>query len=429
MVYRVDLGSYLSSLHGIKEYLSLGTVEREYGATRQIYRNREKIVEFYVKDSEIRCISNVLASREDLYRVLGVSSDREAYDKILYGVENPLQLNTVSFNEYFKESDLSLWSLPFMKYFREDGGYYLTSSILIACIDRVCNASFHRMMYIDREKAVVRIVPRHLYHIYSRYRERGRDTPVAVVLGVHPIYEIASAITTRYGLFELEIAARLLSDNRVVKTPRYGIPVPATASIVLEGVISRDEYVDEGPFTDILGLTDIKRKQPVFRLEAIYVSRVVPQLYHAIVPSLWEHVYLMGFPREALIYGVLKSVSPSIKSIRLSPGSGGWLHAIVSIKQSRPGEARNIGLSVIHAHPSVKHVVVVDDDIDVDDPYMVEWAIATRVRGSEDIIVLRDFYGSTLDPRSRDGLGDKVIIDATKPFDEPWDKYRRVEIP
>lgn len=90
------------------------------------------------------------------------------------------------------------------------------------------------------------------------------------------------------------------------------------------------------------------------------------------------------------------------------------------------GEARLAAFAAITAHPSVKHVFIVDEDIDVDNPLEVEWAIATRLKGGDDIIVLKNVKGSTLEPRSRDGVGDKVIFLAVKPFNEPWEKYRRV---
>ena len=408
--------------------VELGNLSREYEVTRYAYMYRENTLVFRVNNSEVVCYSNLISSRRDLYSFLNAKNDKEAYTKLLNSIKKPRRLDTMPFSEYFERVDFSLLDIPFIKYFREDGGYYLTGSIVIACIEEFCNASFHRMMYVDQDKAAIRIVPRHLYFIYSKYRAMGRDLPVAVVLGVDPAVEIAAASSAPLGVFELEVAAAISGDDKVVKTPLYNIPVPAHSSIVLEGVISHDEFVDEGPFTDIIGLLDEKRRQPVFKLEAVYAN-VDGLFYHAIVPSFPEHVYLMGFPREAQIYDFVKNIAPTVRSVRLTPGSGGWLHAVISMKQHKPGEARSIGIAVINAHPSVKHVIVVDEDIDVDNPLMIEWALATRVKGSEDIIVLKGLRGSTLDPRSSDGYGDKVIVDATKPFDEPWTKYRRVRIP
>ncbi|OYT40648.1 MAG: ubiquinone biosynthesis protein UbiD [Desulfurococcales archaeon ex4484_58] len=412
-----------------REIIFLDNVSREYEVTRYVYENRDKVIVFKLKGSDITCYTNIFSDRRDLYSILKVENDIEAYERIIYALNNPIKPDLADFNEYFIETNYTLDHMPFIKYFREDGGYYLTSSIIIACIGDICNASYHRMMYRNNREAVVRIVPRHLYRIYRGYSEKGEDTPVAVVLGVDPLFGVFAASTPPYGVFELESFISLEQREKIVKTPKYRIPVPSSSSIVLEGVISSREYSDEGPFVDVLGLSDTIRKQPVFKLDRIYVNKHTGPYYHAIVPSLWEHILLMGFPREALIYDSVRKVSPNIKAIRLTFGSGGWLHAVVSIKQGRPGEARNVGLAVFNAHPSVKHVVIVDDDINIDDPLMIEWAIATRVKGGEDLIVLKDLYGSTLDPRSDEGLGDKVLVDATKPFNEPWSKYRRASIP
>lgn len=407
----------------------IGAIGSEYEITRQAFHNKDSILLFSLREhDEIMCYTNIISTRKLLYKALHVQSDSEAYEKLLYALNNPLSLETVSFNEYFKETNYTLEDLPFIKYYREDGGYYLTSSIIVSCYGEICNASFHRMMRINEHEATIRIVPRHLHYLVRKYHSEGKPAPVAIVLGLHPVAEIAAASSPPLSVYEFTVAARLLGDNKAVKTPIHGIPVPAYASIILEGIIDQTE-APEGPFVDILRLTDKQRKQPVFKLEAVYVNKNYPPYYHAIVPGLEEHIYLMGFPRESLIYDSLRKIAPEIKGVRLTPGSGGWLHAVISIKKTRRGEAKNIGLAVLVGHPSVKHVVVVDDDIDIDDPYSIEWAIATRVKGSEDIIILRNLRGSTLDPRSNEGIGDKIIIDATKPFDQPWEYYRRAEIP
>uniref|UniRef100_A0A7C4D7E4 Anhydromevalonate phosphate decarboxylase n=2 Tax=Staphylothermus marinus TaxID=2280 RepID=A0A7C4D7E4_STAMA len=404
------------------------SVDRELEITRLAYEHREDILVFQPNDSNYKCVTNILSSRKDLYVLMGVEGDRDAYNKLINSMSNPVKPEFVDFNEYFVKTDHGLKNIPFIKYFKEDGGYFLTSSIIAACINNICNASIHRVMLIDDTRAVVRIVPRHLHYIHEQYRSDGRDTPVAIVLGVNPLIELAAASSPPLGVYEIYVAGNLTNDPRVVKTPLYGIPVPASSSIVIEGVLSRDEVADEGPFVDILGLVDKRRKQPVFKLNAIYVNKRFEPLVHAIIPSFTEHIILMGFPREVSIYNALIGNYDVVK-IRLTQGSAGWLHAVLSIRKRREGEGIAAGLSVIHAHPSVKHVIVVDNDIDIDNPMEVEWAIATRFKASENMVVLKNMPGSTLDPRSEDGLGDKLVIDATKPLNEPWDKYRRVNIP
>jgi UbiD family decarboxylase len=89
------------------------------------------------------------------------------------------------------------------------------------------------------------------------------------------------------------------------------------------------------------------------------------------------------------------------------------LHAVISISKNHPGDGKNAILAAFAGHPSLKHVVVVDEDIDVDNLEMVEWAIATRFQADRDLIVIREARGSTLDPSGREGFGAKMGIDAT----------------
>ena len=415
-----------------KQVLDAGFISRDYVVTRLTYENRNRLLLFKLSDlvEDTIVYSNITTSRRDIQVNLGAKSLEEAYIKLLEAVNSPVKLETVEFSDYFTETDLDFSKLPFLKYYREDGGYYLTSSVYITCFESICNASFHRTMYYSRGRVVLRIVPRHLHYIISKYSGRGQDTPAALVLGLSPLQELASATSPPLGVFEISIGAALTGNNKIVKTPRYGIPVPAEASIIVEGVISRTEKAPEGPFTDILMLLDHVREQPVFIGEHLYLSRSIPRAVHAIVPGLWEHQLLMGFPREAQIYVETKRVVPCVSAVRLTEGGSLWLHAVISVNDACSYfDAKLAALTAITAHPSVKHVIVVDDDIDIDDPVMVEWAIATRCKGSEDVFVIPNIRGSTLEPRSISGAGDKVVVMAIKHRNEPRDKYTRVKVP
>lgn len=414
-----------------KELVSGFIIEREYDMTRISYRNKDKVVIAQVRGfNDFLLYSNILTSRRDIVNLLGAKNLEEAYEKLEKAHLTQRQLEVVDFRNFFTEVETDLSTIPFLKFYREDGGYYLTSSVYIICYEKICNASYHRTMYLSKDRAVLRVVPRHLYYIMSKYFERGKDAPLAIVLGLDPVHEIAAAMTPPLGIFEVSMGAGLGGEHRIVKTPRYGIPVPANVSIVIEGVLLREGRSPEGPFTDMLMLVDQVREEPVLEVRHLYISKNKPLLVHAIVPGLWEHQLLMGFPREAHIYMELRRVVPCVKAIRLTEGGSTWLHGIVSVTRNcSEGDAKLAALTAIAAHPSIKHVVVVDDDIDVDDPMAVEWALATRVKGGEDIMVIKNIRGSTLEPRSRDGVGDKVIVLAIAPRNEPFEKYKRVEIP
>lgn len=419
----------LSSRLG-KRVIEYGVVEREYDITRISYRERDALVLFKVRGlDDVLLFSNLLTTRRDIAALLGVKSLEEAYLTIEKAQQMPAQLEQSNFEEHFSEVELDLSKLPFLKFYREDGGFYLTSSVYIACYESLCNASYHRTMYLSKNKAVLRIVPRHLHYIMSSFLKRGKDTPAALVLGLDPYHEVAAATSPPLGVFELAVGAALGGERRVAKTPKYEIPVPVNASIVVEGTISKTEKALEGPFVDMLMLVDIAREQPVFVAEHIYVSRNKPLLVHAIVPGLWEHQLLMGFPREAHMYVELKRAVPCVEAVRLTDGGSMWLHGVIAVsRECSEGDAKLAALTAISAHPSIKHVIVVDNDIDVDNAATIEWAIATRVKGGSDVLILRDVRGSTLEPRGKDGVGDKVVVLAIAPRNEPYEKYRRVEI-
>jgi len=381
-----------------------------------------KIVEFKVKNCEWNLVAGVFSRRDRLYSVLGAETDFEAYSKLLHAVTHPSKPREVTFENFFKEVELTLDRLPFIKFFPRDGGRYLTSCIYVACIDDVCNASIHRTMLVGRHEVVARIVPRHLEEIRRRYRQRGEDTPVAIVVGAHPLNMIAAASSPPFGVFEIEVAASL-GDIAVSYTPKYSIPVPTPAAFVLEGRIT-EELVDEGPFADLLKTYDRVRKQPLIKIERVYVGE---ELANIVIPTGSEHRLLQSFYREALVWDSVRKIVPRVCKVRLTPGSGSWLHAVVSIEKLHEGDGKNAIAAAFAAHPSLKLVVVVDCDIDPDDYEQIEWAIATRFQAHRDLVLISNARCSTLDPSSEDGLCTKVGIDATTPLSNR-EKYLRVEV-
>jgi UbiD family decarboxylase len=154
-------------------------------------------------------------------------------------------------------------------------------------------------------------------------------------------------------------------------------------------------------------------------------------VYEALLPSGAEHKLLMGLPHEALIWESVSKMVPNVYAVNLTPGGCGWLHAVISIEKQVDGDGKNALLAAFAAHPSLKHVVVVDKDINVFDVSDVEWAIATRFQASEDLVVVENVRGSTLDSSANQetGLTSKMGIDATRPFLKPKEKFERARIP
>ncbi|MCE4617182.1 MAG: UbiD family decarboxylase [Desulfurococcales archaeon] len=379
-----------------------------------LIKKHEKLgqpVEFTVREQEITHTAAYLTNRQRIRALLNTKTVAEAYMKLLKMIESPPTLKIEEKHPIEREGKIGgANELPWIKYYEKDGGYYLTSPIIVSCMKGICNASIHRIMRKD-DTLAIRIVPRHLYTMLQEARAKNESLPVTIILGVHPIYLLLAATSPEKGLYELAPAASALGD-RLYKSPIHEHPIP-DATIVAEAYLEPED-VEEGPFVDAMGTYDRVRLQPKLKIEKVYYRPGEP--VHSILPGGLEHAMLMGFPREAQIYQTVLKTVPRVHKVRLTPAGGGWLHAVVSITKNTDGDAKNAILAAFAGHPSLKHVIVVDQDIDPDDPEQVEWAIATRFQAHKDLILIHNARGSTLDPSSKDGLTSKMGMDATKPL-------------
>ena len=367
----------------------------------------------------IPAAGNIICNRRALYRLLGVEQDPEAYRRILEAVEKPREPSEDDMQEYYATCERV--NLPAVRFYECDGGPYLTGSIIIACHGGVCNASIHRMMKLSDTEYAVRIVPRHLYRML---KEAGGSIPAAVVLGAHPLVEVAAATSPPYGVFELNVAAGLGWNGRVCHTPRYGIPVPCDAGVILEGRLG-PETAPEGPFADILLLCDRVREQPVFRIEACYVRRDGGIVWQ-VLPGGEEHKLLMGFPREALVWDAVRRATGREPRVRLLSSTGGWLAAAIAFDDIDVATAKIALMAAFAAHPSLKMAIVTLSDIDIEDDGELLWAMATRIASPSDILIVPEARVSTLDPSSHDGVGVKIGIVAVPRGER--DRFRRARL-
>jgi len=403
-----------------------GTLSRDFEVARVIreWQGRGPVIVYRVEGCPQDSASNLLDLRFKLYKALGVRSDEEAYLKIFDAMSSPARPSVVGAPR-LREAEGGLMEIPAVRFYEKEAGPYLSSAIFIACYDGVCNASIHRILVKDKRVGVVRVVPRHLWELYLKAKSRGQDLPVSVVIGVHPAIMVAAASSPRFGVFEVDVASKLLGNLWVYESPVHGNPVPLGSAVVIEGLLSRD-MAEEGLYADVVGTYDRVRNQPVLKVLKVYLD--VNELTHVILSGGLEASLLIGFTKEAAIWEAVSKVVARVHKVRLTPASGGWLHAVISIDKRHEGDAKNAIMAAFVAHPSLKQVIVVDSDIDPDDPSQVEWAIATRFQADEDLVIVRNARGSTLDPSSRDGLTAKMGIDATKPLNAGME-YEKPRIP
>jgi len=355
------------------------------------------------------------------------------YGKLLNALANPVLPKTVSdapVKEVQEEPRLS--RIPVLTYFERDAGAYITSAVISARSGdgSIENVSTHRLLVLDDRRLAIRLVPRHLFRLWSMAKEKKKDLDVAIALGVHPAVSLAAASSPPFGVSEYGVANTLLNGAlQIVRCEKVDVYAPAEAELVLEGRISFKEEVMEGPLVDITGTYDIQRMQPV--VEVVNIMHRDDYVYQALLPGGLEHRLLMGIPREAAIYEAVSKVVPHTRAVNLSSGGCGWLHAVISIDKQTDGDAKNALLAAFAAHPSLKHAVVVDEDIDIFSPEEVEWAIALRFQADEDLIIIPKVRGSTLDPSGdqEQGLTTKMGIDATRPLAVAEEKFEKAKVP
>jgi len=385
-----------------------------------------------VKGSSAKIVAGVCGTRQRLCSALGVTQET-LYQKIIEAWLKPTHPKVVRsgpVNEVVERARLS--KLPILTHFEHDAGAYVTSPVISArsANGKTENVSIHRLQVLDDRHLAIRLVPRHLYQMWKTAKEKKESLDVAIAVGTHPAVMLAAASPVPFGVNEFGVANAFLSNKMtLVKCENVNAYAPAEAEIVLEGRILTDKEVTEGPLVDITGTYDIRRQQPVVELVSMMHRR--DYMYQALLPSGAEHKLLMGLPHETMIWEAVSKVVPTVKAVNLSAGGCGWLHAIVSIDKLTDGDAKNALMAVFSAHPSLKHAVVVDTDIDVYDLEMVEWAIATRFQASEDLLVIPQARGSTLDPSAdqETGLTAKVGVDATRPLSKPREKFDKAFVP
>ena len=383
----------------------------------RIIRGADKMLCFEDLDGHV-CVANTVFDRKSLSVALDIP-ETEIVPRLAKSSYSGRVVNAGSLT--FREANLD--ELPILRHFPKDGGKYITTGIVFSAYGGVVNASIHRLMVLDAKHLVGRIVEgRHTDKLMKAAFANGEKLPIAIAIGTHPAVTFAACTRVPEGC-EMKYAAEILQSDLKVYTCPNGVAVPE-AEIVLYGWITPEVH-EEGPFVDISGTYDPVRKQPVIELAGMYMKQ--DYIYHALIPAGPEHKMLMGAPYEPRIFQAV-SAGVNVKDVYLTKGGAGYFHAVIKIKKMTEGDAKNAIMAAFGAHTSLKHVVVVDEDIDIYNPEDVEFAIATRVRADRDILVISGVRGSSLDPcRMGDGLNVKAGVDATYPLDEA-ENYIRAEI-
>lgn len=314
--------------------------------------------------------------------------------------------------------DVDLNRLPITWHAPMDRGWYIDATVCLVHHPetRVRNASVHRLYIHEKNQTGLWMSPFNLWHIIQMWWERDEACPIAIAVGTDPSVMMAASTSMPLEWDEMAFAGAQRGkpvDLCLART--VNVEVPATAELIIEGLIPPHERKMEAPFVEFTGYYGDERLAPVINVTAI--THRNNMIYNDIVtgpPPDENQPMLITNAAEA--YQVIKRVFPeqNIVDVYLTPGGCTYFNCVVSIKKVYPGQGRQVASAVL-AYQGIKNVIVVDDDIDARNHVQVEWAVATRSRGKLDMIFVPESLGCPLDPTTTDAHVQKVGIDATRP--------------
>jgi 2,5-furandicarboxylate decarboxylase 1 len=328
-----------------------------------------------------------------------------------------------------REVDLATL-LPLPTHNEHDSGPYVTAGILITRNPRTGqqNVSIHRCQLSGPNRLGVLLLPRHAHMFFEMAEQQGAPLDAAIVVGVDPLTLLASQAIAPMDVDELTIAGALQGRPLpVVKCLGSELRVPAEAEIVIEGRFLPRVREPEGPFGEFPQYYGERGNRHVMEVDV--VTHRKDAIFHTVGGGGLEHLLLGAIPREATLLAHLKRTFPNVLDVHLSPGGVMRYHLYVQIKKRQEGEAKNIMMGAFAGSFDVKHVIVVDDDVDIHNPTEVEWAVATRFQADRDLLVVPESQGSKLDPSTRDGVGAKMGMDATKSLAAGEMVFKRIRVP
>jgi 2,5-furandicarboxylate decarboxylase 1 len=379
----------------------------------------------------IPVVANLFADRSWIADSLRVPTD-QLLSRFQHAVRHPLpwvEVTSAPVQEVVHRDVDLLRQLPIPKHNEHDSGPYITAALLIARNPKtgIQNVSIHRCQVSGPDRIGVLLLPRHTRHYFGMAEEAGEALEIALVIGAHPALILASQAIAALDCDEMEIAGALLDQPvEMIRCRTNRVRVPAYAEIVIEGRILPNIREPEGPFGEFPQYYGPRADREVIHVDAI--THRSNAIFHTIVGGGIEHLLLGAIPREATLLDHLQRSFPSVRDVRLTRGGTCRYHLAVKIAKTSAGEPKNIIMGAFGGHYDLKQVVVVDTDVDIDDPSEIEWAIATRFQADRDLVVVSGAQGSKLDPSSADGVSAKMGLDATKPLATQPMEFKRIHV-
>lgn len=320
------------------------------------------------------------------------------------------------------ESDINLYDLiPLYRINAYDGGFYIAKGAVVSRdpLDPddfgKQNVGIYRMQVHGPDTISLLSVPSHDMGRQIRMAEReGVPLKIAVMIGNHPAVALFAGTPVGYDESEYEYASAMMGAPLTLTESGNGADILADSEYVIEAELLHDERVPEGPFGEFPGSYSGIRQVPKFKVTA--VSHRTDPIYESIyIGKGWtEHDTLIGLHTSTPIYSQLKKDFPEVKAVNALYQHG--LTAIISVENRMAGFAKSVAMRALgtpHGLMYLKNIILVDDSVDPFDLNQVMWALSTRTR-ADDIMVLKGMAMVPIDPSAVvPGKGHHLIIDAT----------------
>lgn len=376
-------------------------------------------------------VANLFASPKRLAKIFGTKPETltTAWLSFAHKRIKPQIVSSAPVKDIIKSGDaIDLEEFPIPTHFSNDAGRYITAGVILAKdpITGVGNMSFARLQVLQKNTLGTSLHSRgDLWRYQQKQEELGRGLEVAIAIGVHPAISIAAATQLPPDEDELELAGGILdSPVEVIKAETIDLFVPASAEMIIEGIIQPNTRVDEGPFGEYTGYASARSTRNVLTVTAITHRK--DMIFQDITPGYSkDHLNLSKISRVPRVFEALRRSFSNVTNIHY-PHSGTHYHCYVSMHNPLPGQAKQVLAMLFGLDMYLKLVIVVDDDIDVTNEQEVLWAVATRFQADRDTILLEGVACNLLDPSAENGLSAKLGIDATF---SPNKKIEKTQLP
>jgi UbiD family decarboxylase len=461
----IDLRQWIDTLDKEGELRRVGAEvdwDREIGAiARRVLEKKGPALLFenikgYQRGPCTRLFTGGLGDRRRLALALGFPKDVSNRELVGYVMQKnreaipPVIVRTGPVKDHvLRGADVDQTLFPVPKWHYREGGRYIHTFSCMVTRDpdtRVMNVGIYRGMIGRKDTSPMLLVKggQHWGAHFVKYAERGEPMPVACVIGWDPIMPFLAGSPVPAGVCEWDVMGAYRGEPaELVRAETVDLEVPATAEIVVEGVISDDPatWELEGPFGEFTGyVSDVPTPRPTMQVTCItYRDGAIFRgcLEGTLPGSYSENSVMSSVQRAAIAWNILNGAGiPGIRDVYVHPITNG-VNIVVQIRKHYQGQPKQIAAALWGASAAqyrYKHVIVVEEDIDPSSYEQVDWAFAHRVNaGQEGIVVFPGIFGSPIDPSTpladRDvaqlgtGLWNRVLIDATR----SWRMEKRPE--